>query len=89
MPRAPIAGERGSQQHRARQLDNCWHGKIAWRVKSGAELAVAAEITREEHRAMLEYVNEMESVMRSAKSLDARAAPPSPDIFARLFSARR
>jgi hypothetical protein len=75
MPRAPFAGERSSQQHRARQLGYCWHGKIAWRVKSGAELAVAAEITREEHRAMLEYVNEMESVVRPANALDARAAP--------------
>src|SRR5450759_5456865 len=44
-------------------LGYCWHGKIAWRVKSDAELTVAAGVTRQEHRAMLEYVNEMESVM--------------------------
>jgi hypothetical protein len=28
----------------------CWHGKAAWRVKSGA-LVVEAGVTREEHRA--------------------------------------
>ena len=38
------------------------HGKVAWRLKSGAELAVAVGVTREEQRAMLEYVNEMESL---------------------------
>ena len=42
-------------------LGYCWHGKVAWRVKSGA-LAVVDGVTREEHRAMLEYANEMESV---------------------------
>ena len=55
-------------------LGYCWHGKIAWRLKSGADLAVAPEVTREEHRAMLEYVNDMESVTRPTKSRDACAA---------------
>jgi hypothetical protein len=45
--------------------------------KSGA-LSVVPDVTREEHRAMLEYVDEMESVMRPVKSLDARAAPAEP-----------
>jgi hypothetical protein len=38
----------------------CWHGKVAWRVKSSGELAVAPEITRDEYHAMVEYTNEME-----------------------------
>jgi hypothetical protein len=41
----------------------CWHGKVAWRVKSSV-LSVVPEVTREEHRVMLEYVSEMEDVMR-------------------------
>jgi hypothetical protein len=52
----------------------CWHGKIAWRVKSGS-LAVAEGVTREEHRAMLEYENEIEAVMHSAAS-----SPTGADI---------
>jgi hypothetical protein len=40
----------------------CWHGKMAWRVKAGGVLAVEAGVTREEYRAMLEYVNEMQLV---------------------------
>ena len=72
MPRAPIAGGRGTTTPRA-ALGYCCHGKVAWRVK-GAELAVAAGVTREEHRAMLEYVNDMESVTRPTKSRDAYAA---------------
>lgn len=50
---------------------------LKW-IKSAAELAIAVEITREERRAMPEYVNEMEHVMRPAKSLDASAAPAEP-----------
>jgi hypothetical protein len=42
-------------------LGYCWHGKVAWRVKSGA-LAIAEGVTRDEHRAMLEYANDMESL---------------------------
>jgi hypothetical protein len=42
-------------------------------MKSGADLAVAAGVTREEHRAMLEYMNDMESVTRPTKSRDACA----------------
>jgi hypothetical protein len=38
------------------------HGKVAWRMKSGA-LVVAPGVTREEHRAMLEYISDMESLM--------------------------
>jgi hypothetical protein len=52
----------------------CWHSKVAWRVKLGGELAVEAGVTREEYRAMLEYVNDMEAVMRPTKSRDACAA---------------
>jgi hypothetical protein len=51
----------------------CWHGKVAWRVKSGA-LAVAPEVTRDEYHAMAEYITEMESVMRPTKSRAACAA---------------
>ena len=39
----------------------CWHGKVAWRPKQSG-LVVTAEVTREEHRAMLEYVREMEAL---------------------------
>jgi hypothetical protein len=46
------------------ELGYCWHGKIAWRLKPDAELAVVAGVTRDEHRTMLEYVNEMESAAR-------------------------
>jgi hypothetical protein len=45
----------------------CWHGKVAWRVKSGA-LAVAVEVTRDEYRAMLQYVSELEAVMRPRRA---------------------
>jgi hypothetical protein len=45
----------------------CWHGKIAWRSKSGA-LAVAPGVTRDEHRAMLKYATEIESVTRLSPS---------------------
>jgi hypothetical protein len=40
-------------------------------VKSGGELAVAAEVTQEEYRAMVEYMSDMDSVMRPAKPSDA------------------
>ena len=53
----------------------CWHGRVAWRVKIGAELAVAAGVTREEHRAMLEYMNEIE--------LLAQPPPGAQDLQAR------
>jgi hypothetical protein len=43
-------------------------------MKSGGQLAVEAGVTREEYRAMLEYVTEMEPVMRPTKSRDACAA---------------
>jgi hypothetical protein len=49
----------------------CWHGKVALRVKSGA-LAIVDGVTREEHRAMLEYANEMESVAMPLGALLAR-----------------
>jgi hypothetical protein len=45
----------------------CWHGKVAWGVKSGP-LAVVPGVTREEHRAMLEYLNEMESLVPVSRS---------------------
>ena len=51
----------------------CWHGKVAWRVKSGA-LSVVPGVMREEHRAMMEYVDEMEAIMRPDKSRDSRAS---------------
>ena len=62
--RAWLAGTRSS-------IGYCWHGKVAWRVKSGA-LTVVPGVTREEHRAMLEYVDEMEAIMRPATSRSRR-----------------
>jgi hypothetical protein len=46
---------------------------LKW-IKSAAELAIAVEITREERRAMPEYVNEMEHVMRPAVARRQRSA---------------
>jgi hypothetical protein len=71
-PLAPIAGGHGSSDHRAR----CWHRKVAWRVKSGDELVIAVGVTREEHRAKLEYVSEMELV--SARCVGDFGAGRSP-----------
>jgi hypothetical protein len=67
--RAWLTGPRNS-------IGYCWHRKIAWRAKSGAEFAVVVGVTREEHRAMLEYVNEMESVLSPAKHRDSVAGVP-------------
>jgi hypothetical protein len=56
----------------------CWHGKVAWRVKSGGELAVAADVTRDQRRAMLEYVSEMAAVMQPIEARDAPTAQSVP-----------
>jgi hypothetical protein len=53
--RAWLTGARDS-------IGYCWHGKIVWRVKSDA-LVVLPGVTREEHRAMLEYESEMEAAI--------------------------
>jgi hypothetical protein len=63
--RAWLAGPRDS-------IGYCWHGKVAWRVKSGA-LVVLPGVTREEHRAMLEYIDEMEAIIRPTDRV-----PPQP-----------
>jgi hypothetical protein len=79
--RAWLAGSRNS-------IGLCWHGKVAWRVKSGA-LSVVPGVTREEHRAMIQYVNEMEAVCdpsareplsrhEASLQLDCRAGGRSP-----------
>jgi hypothetical protein len=47
------------------ELGYCWHGKVAWRVKAGDELAIAEGVTREEHLAMLEYLNEIELLVQT------------------------
>ena len=57
----------------------CWHRQTAWRVKSGA-LSVLAGVTREEHRAMMEYVDEMEAIMRPAKPRDPCGAPSAVQL---------
>ena len=58
--RAWLVGSRNS-------IGYCWHGKVAWRVKSGA-LSVVPGVTREEHRAMVEYMSEMEAITCAAPS---------------------
>lgn len=47
-------------------LGYCWHGKIAWRLTTRLEMVSMADVTRDEHRAMMEYQIEMDSLQRPA-----------------------
>jgi hypothetical protein len=53
--RAWFVGPRGA-------IGYCWHGKVAWRLKAGGELAIAPEVTRPEYRAMIEYTNDIDLI---------------------------